>query len=261
MTRTYIVTGSGSGMGAATASLLEARGDRVIGIDIRGADIEADLSTPDGRRAAVEAASGAADGAADGVIACAGIAAPIAKTISVNYFGVTETVTGLLPLLQTSAAPRVAVISSMASLQQNSPELVAAALSGDEDNALAIASDLERQGPDVGYLVYPSSKRALSRWVRRESVAESFAGAGVPLNAVAPGTVVTPMTKDLLATPEGRAMVDAQVPMPLNGHQPPESVSRLLLWLTDPENTHTTGQTIYCDGGADAVLRGDDIWH
>jgi hypothetical protein len=32
------------------------------------------------------------------------------------------------------------------------------------------------------------------------------------------------------------------------------------LWLTDPVNTHTTGQTIYCDGGADAVLRGDDIW-
>jgi enoyl-[acyl-carrier-protein] reductase (NADH) len=68
------------------------------------------------------------------------------------------------------------------------------------------------------------------------------------------------MTRDLLATPEGTAMVDAAVPMPLNSHQPPESVAQLLLWLTDPVNTHTTGQTIYCDGGADAVLRGDDIW-
>ncbi|MEK6311052.1 MAG: SDR family oxidoreductase, partial [Curtobacterium sp.] len=208
----------------------------------------------------VAAASAAADGAVDGVIACAGIAAPIAKTLSVNYFGVTETITGLLPLLHESAAPRVAVISSMASLQQNAPEVVEAALRGDEATALSLATELEQQGPEVGYLIYPTSKRALSRWVRRESVTESFAGAGIPLNAVAPGTVVTPMTKDLLATPEGRAMVDAQVPMPLNGHQPPESVARLLLWLTDPENTHTTGQTVYCDGGADAVLRGDDIW-
>ncbi|MEK6345519.1 MAG: SDR family NAD(P)-dependent oxidoreductase, partial [Curtobacterium sp.] len=164
---TYIVTGSGSGMGAVTASLLEARGDRVIGVDLRNAAIEADLSVPDGRRAAVAAASAAADGAVDGVIACAGIAAPIAKTLSVNYFGVTETITGLLPLLHESAAPRVAVISSMASLQQNAPEVVEAALRGDEATALSLATELEQQGPEVGYLIYPTSKRALSRWVRR----------------------------------------------------------------------------------------------
>jgi hypothetical protein len=32
------------------------------------------------------------------------------------------------------------------------------------------------------------------------------------------------------------------------------------VWLTSPANTHMAGQTIYCDGGADATLRGDDIW-
>lgn len=260
MSRTYIVTGAGSGIGATTTALLRARGDRVVGIDLRGSDVDADLSHPDGRAAAVERAAAIVDGRIDAVIACAGIAAPIAATIAVNYFGVTETVTGLLPYLASSDAPRVAVVSSMASLQPNSAELVEAALSGDENEALRIASALADQGPQVGYLIYPSSKRALSRWVRRESITAAFAGAGIPLNAVAPGTVVTPMTRDLLATPEGTAMVDAAVPMPLNSHQPPESVAQLLLWLTDPVNTHTTGQTIYCDGGADAVLRGDDIW-
>lgn len=260
MSRTYVVTGSASGIGAATAALLRSRGEQVIGVDLRDAEVEADLSSAEGRaRAAVDVLA-RAGGVVDAVIACAGIAAPIAKTISVNYFGVVELLEALLPALSRSTAPRAAVVSSMASLQPNSPDLVTAALEGDETRALEIAERLAAQGPEVGYLVYPSSKRALSRWVRRASIAPEWAGAGVPLNAVAPGTVITAMTKDLLATPEGLAMVDAAVPMPLNYHQPPESVAYLLAWLTSAENTHLAGQVIYCDGGADASLRGDDIW-
>ena len=91
-------------------------------------------------------------------------------------------------------------------------------------------------------------------------MSEAWAGSGIPLNAVAPGTVITPMTRELLTTPEGAAMVDASVPMPLNYHQPADSIAKLLVWLTSAENTHMAGQTIYCDGGADASLRGDDIW-
>ncbi|WP_022899992.1 SDR family oxidoreductase [Humibacter albus] len=260
MARTYAVTGSASGIGATTARILTERGERVIGIDLKNADVEADLSTAEGRADAAARVIELTGGTIDGVIACAGISAPIPKTISVNYFGVTELLTALLPALAKSEAPRAAVVSSMASLQSNSSELVEAALDGDEQKALSIAADLAEQGPQVGYLVYPSSKRALSRWVRRQSVTPEWAGAGIPLNAVAPGTVITPMTADLLRTPEGAAMVDKNVPMPLNSHQPPESIANLLIWLTGMENTHLAGQVIYDDGGADASLRGDDIW-
>ncbi|WP_029145378.1 SDR family NAD(P)-dependent oxidoreductase [Microbacterium luticocti] len=260
MTRTYVVTGAGSGIGATTARLLRERGQKVIGVDLKGADIEADLSTPQGRVDAAAAATAAADGRVDAVIACAGISAPIPKTISVNFFGVTEFLTALLPALGRSDAPRAAVVSSMASLQPNSPEMVDAALAGDEPKALEIAGHVVAQGPEAAYLVYPSSKRALARWVRRESITPAWAGAGIPLNGVAPGTVLTPMTADLLASADGAAMVDAAVPMPLNYHQPPESIANLLIWLTSVENTHMAGQVIYDDGGADATLRGDDIW-
>lgn len=260
MPRTYVVTGSASGIGATTAQLLRERGNRVVGIDLKDADVEADLSTPQGRTEAAAAAIELAGGVVDAVIACAGISAPIPKTISVNYFGVTELLEALRPALTESDAPRAAVVSSMASLQPNSPELVEAALAGDEEAALKAAEVLTAQGPEVGYLVYPSSKRALSRWVRRTSISPEWAGAGIPLNAVAPGTVLTPMTSGLLTTDEGRAMVDAAVPMPLNYHQPPESIANLLIWLTSAENTHLAGQVIYDDGGADATLRGDDIW-
>lgn len=260
MTRTYVITGSASGIGAATADLLRARGERVIGIDLHGADIEADLSTPDGRRAAADEAVRLSGGTIDAVIASAGIAAPIPKTLSVNYFGVTELLEQLRPTLAKSDAPRAAVVSSMASLMPNSPEMVAAALAGDEAGALAIAERLAAADPQAGQVVYPASKRALARWVRRESITEAWAGAGIPLNAVAPGTVITPMMTDILSSPEGVAFVDAVVPMPLNYHQPPESIANLLIWLTSVENTHMAGQVIYDDGGADVTLRGDDIW-
>lgn len=39
MTRTYLVTGSASGIGAATTELLSSRGHKVIGVDLRDADI------------------------------------------------------------------------------------------------------------------------------------------------------------------------------------------------------------------------------
>lgn len=260
MTRTYIVTGAASGIGAATAEALRSHGHTVIGVDLKGAEVSADLSTPSGRAAAATEATALADGKVDAVIACAGISAPIAKTFAINFFGVTEFLTAMVPVLRSSEAPRAAVVSSMASLQPVSSELVEAGLAGDEEKALEIGEALAQQGSDTGYLNYSSSKRALSRWVRRQSISEEWAGNGIPLNAVAPGTVITPMTRELLATPEGVAMVDASVPMPLNSHQPAKSIADLLVWLTSEENTHLAGQTIYCDGGADATLRGDDIW-
>ena len=50
MSRTYVVTGSTSGIGAATHAMLEDAGHRVIGVDPRDADVITDLATPTGRR-------------------------------------------------------------------------------------------------------------------------------------------------------------------------------------------------------------------
>lgn len=132
MTRTYVVTGAASGIGAATAELLRAQGHTVIGVDLGGVEVTGDLSTPAGRIAAADAVLAAADGGIDVIIACAGIAAPIAKTMAINYFGVTEFLTALLPKLSLADQPRAAVVSSMASLQPVSADLVDAALDGDE---------------------------------------------------------------------------------------------------------------------------------
>lgn len=80
------------------------------------------------------------------------------------------------------------------------------------------------------------------------------------MNAVGPGIVKTPMVAEMIATQEGRAGLEKVVPMPLHGYLEPEGVAELIIWLTSETNSHVTGQTIYIDGGSDAVIRGEDIW-
>ena len=260
MTRTYVITGAASGIGAATSKALIESGNKVIGVDIHGTDINHDLSTSAGRASAAKEVLEKSGGEINAVIACAGLAHPIAKTVSVNYFGVTEFLSALNPALAKSSDPRVAVTSSMASLMPNSTALVDAMVKDDELLALTIAQGLVDAGGGAEQLIYGSTKRALSRWIRRESIKENWAGAGIPLNAVGPGIVKTPMVAEMISTKEARDALASQVPMPLHGYLEAANVAALLIWLTSPENTHTTGQTIYIDGGSDAVLRGENIW-
>ncbi len=260
MSRLYVVTGAASGIGAATCDLLKERGEKVIGLDIHNSDINVDLGTVQGRKDGVEEVIKKSKGKIDAIIACAGLATPSPKTVSVNYFGVKEFVEGLLPSLTGSKNPRVAITSSMASLMPNSPALVDAMLADNESTALTIAQGLCGKGAEQAALIYGSTKRALSRWIRRECIKPAWAGAGIPLNAVGPGIVETPMVADMIATAEARSAIDAMVPMPLNHYLKAVQVAYLLVWLTSKENTHTTGQTIYIDGGSDAALRGDNIW-
>lgn len=183
-----------------------------------------------------------------------------ADLTQVNYFGALATLEGLRPLLLESDAPRAVVTASMASLQPADDELLAALIDRDETTAVARGSALEVAGPEAGYLNYSTSKQAIARWVRRHAPNPEWAGAGIPLNAIAPGVVLSPMTEQLVNSPEGRAHLEEQVPMPLNGWMPAESAAELLAWLTSPANTHLCGQVIFIDGGVDAVFRGDSTW-
>ncbi len=249
--RTLVVTGTASGIGAATAAAAQSDGQRVIGVDLHDADVCVDLSTVAGRNVLVESVQALSGGSIDAVIACAGVSTSLA--VPVNYFGMVATLEGLRPLLTAgSTAPRAVATASFASIMPSDEETVAACLAGDEEHAT-------RRSVEVGN-AYESSKTALARWVRRTAPTPPWAGAGIPLNAVSPGTVVTPMTASFRATREGTEILDSMVPMPLNGHAQPEAVAALLLWLASPANTHVTGQNVFIDGGADAVIRGDSIW-
>lgn len=110
MSRTYVVTGSASGIGAATARRLAAEGARVIGVDLRAADVIADLATETGRAALVEGVARLSGGVIDAVIANAG-GGSAQTMLQLNFFGAVATLQGLRPMLARSAAPRAVAVS------------------------------------------------------------------------------------------------------------------------------------------------------
>lgn len=251
--RTVVITGAASGIGAALRGLLTERGDRVIGVDVAGSDVTADLSTPEGRRSAIAEITSASDGVVDAVVTCAGTSVPGRAMVTVNFFGTTVLVAGLRPLLARSSAPRVVLVGSIASTQRGDQRVVDACLAGDEAAALEAAGKVIDDG--AAYRLYPSSKAAVAQWARRTAVEPGWADAGIAVNVVAPGVVLTPMSAGLFDDPAMRKVMDEAVPMPLHGYAQAEDVARVIAFLADATTTHVTGQQVFVDGGAEATLR------
>lgn len=256
--RTVVVTGTASGMGAATKARLEADGQRVIGIDLRDAEIIADLSTAAGRDAAIAAVAARAGGSIDGIVTWAGVAglSHLAGSLlaSVNYFGTVVLLEGLRPLLAAGDRPAaVAISSNSTTCQPGVPmDVVAQCLAGDEAAARSAA---DAAG---GLATYPATKTAIARWVRRHAPTDQWAGAGITLNAVAPGAIETAM---LQATREDEVigqLIDA-FPVPVGRKGTADELAAFVQFLLGPDARFFCGSLLFVDGGTDALLRADDV--
>lgn len=256
---TAVITGSSSGIGRATFELLVSRGWRALGIDLQGADITADLAQSQQRKSAVSQIAAFLPDGFEAFIACAGISTRNDPTVvSVNYFGVTELLDGVRALLAKSECPRAVAISSFAAVMPTDAAIVGACLAGDESRALGAATDAMRADPGSA-IVYTSSKLALARWVKLTAVRAAWAGSGILLNAIAPGTVHTRMVADILADPIKAANHRAAVPRALQRVAEADELARLLAFLASSENSYIVGQLIFADGGAEATLRPERI--
>jgi NAD(P)-dependent dehydrogenase (short-subunit alcohol dehydrogenase family) len=260
MARTSVITGSASGIGMATKEVLESSGEKVIGVDLHDADITVDLANSQRPRRAGRSGDRAQRRSIDAIYAVAGLALPVPATVGVNFFGMIATLEGLRPLLLSASVPRAVCVTPMASLGPVDDQLVAAMTAGDEAAGVARAEVLAAEPETGGALIYASTKKAIAQWVRRNGPKPEWAGASIPLNAVAPGIVRTPMTAKHTESEASRAALLELVPMPLNGIAEPIVVARLLAWLGSEENTHLCGQVVFVDGGSDAVIRGDSTW-
>ena len=254
---TYVVTGSASGIGAATAELLTSRDHDVVGVDLAGADVTADLSTADGRRRAVAEVLERTGGRVNGVVPCAGIAGMTGVdsrlVVSVNYFGAVELVEGLRPALSRTAAngepAAVVLLSSNSSTCQPgwAREVATACLDRGEEAARAAAA-----GRD-SVLVYPATKAALAWWARTVGTGRDWIGAGIRVNAVAPGFIATAMTEQVTADPVLGSFAKAY-PTALRRPGRADEVASVIAFLLSAEAGLLVGSVVYADGGTDALL-------
>ncbi|HEY8155294.1 MAG TPA: SDR family oxidoreductase [Myxococcota bacterium] len=251
---TCAITGSASGIGAAIRRRLERDGARVIGVDLRDAEVVADLGTAAGRDAAVAGVLARCENGLDRLVVAAGIGThvrPPSRIASVNYFGAVDLLDGLFEALRQGEAPAALAVSS------NSAQLapvdespyVKALLAHDEPEARRIADEV---GNSI--LAYLGSKHALSRAVRRR--AGAWAGAGVRINAVAPGPVRTPLLQGDMDDPVTGAAVKS-FRVPLGRVAEPEEIAELAAFLLGPAGSFIQGAIYYIDGGSDAELRPD----
>jgi NAD(P)-dependent dehydrogenase (short-subunit alcohol dehydrogenase family) len=242
-------------MGAGVRQHLESLGHDVFGIDLpgKGAEVDADLSSAQGREAAVAAVVDHCGGRLDAVFANAGVDIDNpAIVLGVNYFGVVDLLQGLQPVLAASAPTAVVVnASNSVAITPGIPLApVDALLEGDEDRALAQLEGQENRA-------YAVSKLAVSRWLRRHAAADSWAGSGIRLNGICPGPVRTPLLEHDLEDPvKGPAI--RGLPCPLGEFTTIEHVAYLVDFLLSERAKFIIGQLIMIDGGIETTFRADD---
>ncbi|OBB68563.1 SDR family oxidoreductase [Mycobacterium sp. 852014-50255_SCH5639931] len=258
---TYAVTGSASGMGHETAQRLKADGHTVIGVDIKNADIVADLSTPLGRTQAADGVLAASGGKLDGAVLAAGLGPSpgrerLRQIGQVNYFGVVEPLVAWQPALAAAESAKVVVVGSNSSttVPLVPRRTVKALLAHDAEKALRSVRPF---GPAASTMMYAASKIAVSRWVRRHAVLPEWAGSGVRVNALAPGAIMTPLLQEQLATPR-QAKAVRSFPVPLGGFGQAGHMADWMCFMLSESAEFLCGSVIFVDGGTDAYFRADD---
>ncbi|MFT5137648.1 MAG: NAD(P)-dependent dehydrogenase (short-subunit alcohol dehydrogenase family) [Parvicella sp.] len=247
----YAMTGGATGIGAAIKKSLIDDGHQVLVVDIKQADIEADLSSAEGRAGAISALQSQCADGLDGFIACAGVAsqAPPALTTSLNFYGTVELVDGVFDLLAKNNG-NVILVSSNSAPMSSDTDYVDSLLDQDEAAALKLAENIE------GHQAYSGTKQAVARWMRRNI--NRFTAQGIRINAIAPGYTQTPMTaaveNDPVYGPKIKAFLDS-IPMGRPGK--PEDMAKATKFLLSEDSSFICGAVLFIDGGHDAMLRPD----
>ena len=233
---TALVTGGGSGIGLATALLLDARGARVAVLDRAYDSLPASMLrlTADVRDAAAvnQAVNGLAQtfGHLDILVNCAGVGAvgtvedatedEWTRVLDINVVGLARVTSAALPLLRGSSHASVVNICS-----------------------IVATLGLPRRA------VYSASKGAVLSLTL--AMAADHLAEGIRFNAVNPGTVDTPWVQRLLdqsadPTAERRALEARQ---PTGRLVTADEVAHAVLYLASPTSGATTGILLPVDGG------------
>lgn len=248
--RVAIVTGGGTGIGAATAAAMAEAGAEVIVTGRRrepleevagrtgGVAIVADTTSEDDWARVISVAN-ERFGGIDVLVANAGVEAfgsveevALDQWRSVqqtNVDGVLLAIRAVAPSMRARGGGAIVVVSSVAGLAS---------------------------GPD--YAAYVTSKTAVLGLVR--SAAVDLGPDGTRVNAVCPGWTRTEMSEretELIATEEGitadELWARLVAPLPLSRAASPDEIAACIRFLAEPGASFVTGAVLVADGGGSAV--------
>ncbi len=234
--RTFLVAGGGSGLGAATARMLENAGANVVVADLKGEPgantrfVETDVTDEDSVRSAVEAAVEL--GALHGAINCAGVA------IAEKALGRD----GPHPLDSFTKVIQANLVGTF-----NVVRLAAAAMVGNdpgEDGGRGVivnTASVAAFDGQIGQVAYAASKGGVASMTL--PLAREFARSGIRVATIAPGLFDTPMMAGL--PEEARESLGNQVPFPSRLGRP-EEYAALVRHII--ENDMLNGEVIRLDG-------------
>jgi NAD(P)-dependent dehydrogenase (short-subunit alcohol dehydrogenase family) len=240
-----VVTGGAMGIGEAVARLLAERGAQVAIID---REVEAAMSVAD--------AIIAAGGEAVALHADVTVGAEVARAIdsAIARFGRLDVVSNNAGIqrygdaVSTSDDAWDAVLdtnlkSAYIVCREAMPHLVRAR------GAIVNMASVQSFATQRNVLAYTSAKHGLIGLTR--SVALDGAAAGVRCNAVAPGSVDTPMLRNALALdPDPAGLMRAVIAMhPLGRIATPREVAEAVTFLASDRAAFITGTTLTVDGG------------
>jgi len=242
MTRTVAITGAASGIGKAAARRLASQGWEVFALDIAPitaapnvTPLTCDVSDTAGVSTAFERVAARAR-KLDALICCAGILriGPLAempveefdRVFAINTRGTWLCAKAAFPLLTAAAQPgtpaRVVFLSSVAALR-----------------------------PKISSGAYAASKAAVSQLTRVLGV--EWAEHGILVNALAPGTVDTPMIH-AVSDPTKAGRYRPSGTSPIGRIASPDDVVDVIGFLLSDAARYITGTTIPVDGGTQAAF-------
>ena len=92
---------------------------------------------------------------------------------------------------------------------------------------------------------YSASKGGMEMLTK--NIALEVAEKGIRINGIAPGSINTPMNKDIMEDPQKKKREEEKIPMRRIGE--PEEIAKVAFFLASPDASYITGTTVYVDGG------------
>jgi NAD(P)-dependent dehydrogenase (short-subunit alcohol dehydrogenase family) len=240
-----LVTGAASGMGRATALAFAAAGARVVAADVAvdGGEETVALIGKNGGEAVF---------ARTDVSSAVDVAAAV--DIAVSRFGgldcaanvaAIETETTLLADCEEDTFDRLVAVNLKSVFLCLKYEIGAMLRRG--GGAIVNIASTNSFRPLPKQAVYTATKHGVVGLTKTAAI--EYAGAGIRVNAVAPGAIDTPM---LRAAMDARGSKEADVVARLSlldRFGSPEEIANAVLWLCSDQSSYTMGHVLAVDGG------------